>query len=200
MKKCLFIIVLIILTCYGCSTDKNIKDEESDKIDLIIEQNGNRIDIVDDTAEIRRSAFSMRFKFTRPDGILINASFHSETFNNSKEGLPFNELTGFKNTLISEQLFNKDNVIFISFGSPNFWYYSDDSDHRFNSILKSENGYLCTRDISCIIDLDDSDDKIDISKVKEDEIYLVIIKIEWNKDYTQMIERNRKMIKLKFIL
>lgn len=200
MKRCLFIIILIMLLCYGCSADKNIKDEKSDKIDLMIEQNGNRIDIVDDTAEIRRSNFSMRFKFAQPDGILINASFHAETFNNSKEGLPFNELSGFKNALISEQLFNKDRVIFISFSSPNFWYYGDDSDHRFNTVLKSENGYLCTREISGIIDLDESEDKIDISKVKENEIYLVIIKIEWNNDYTQMIEKSRKMIKLKFII
>jgi hypothetical protein len=178
----------------------NIKDEESDKIDLIIEQNGSRIDIADDTAEIRRSGFSMRFKFTRPDGILINASFHTESFNNAREGLPFTELSGFKNTLISEPLFNKDKVIFISFVSPNFWYYADDTDHRFNSILKSENAYFCTREITGIIDLDNSEDKIDISKVKENEIFLVIIKMEWNNDYTQMIEKNRKMIKLKFII
>ena len=200
MKKNLLIIISLIFICYGCSSEKNIKDEVSDIIDVTIEQGGNRINIVDDTAEIRRTKFSIRFKFSRPDAILINASFHPETFNNAKEGLPLYELKGFKNTLIAEELFNRDEVIFISLDSPNLWYYTDDSDHRFNNVLKSENGYLCTREISGIIDLDGAGDKIDIIKVKQNEIFLVIIKSEWNEDYTKMIEKNRKMIKLKFII
>ncbi len=200
MKKSLFIIISIILTFYGCSADKTIRDESLDIIDAVIEQNGTIIDIIDDTAEIRRSPFSIRIKFSRPDSIVVNASFHPETFNNAKEGLPANELAGFKNTIIEEQLFNKDKVLFISYDSPGIWYYSDDSDHRFSSVLKSENGYLCTRDISGIIDLDGTGDIIDISKIKESEIYIVMLKSEWNKDYTKMIEKNRKILKLKFII
>ena len=126
--------------------------------------------------------------------------FNAETFNNAKEGLPLNELSGFKNTGIAEELFNKDSVIYISFDSPNFWYYADDTDHRFNSVLKSENGYICTRDISGIVDLDGTGEKIDMIKIKQNEIFLVIIKSEWNEDYTKMIEKSRKVIKLKFII
>jgi len=200
MKKSIFIIISIIIICCGCSADKNIKNEIPDKIDVVIEQDGNIVNLIDDTAEIRRTRFSIKFKFTQPDSILINASFHPETFNNAKEGLPLNELAGFKNTGIAEELFNKNSVIFLSFNSPNFWYYADDFDHRFNNVQKSENGYLCTREISGIIDLDGTGDKIDIIRIRQSEIFLVIIKSEWNEDYTKMIEKNRKMIKLKFIL
>ncbi len=200
MNKSLYFILALIITFGGCSADKNIKNENFDLIDVSIEQGGNIISIIDDTAEIRRTNFYLKFKFVQQDSILINASFQAETFNNAKEGLPLNELTGFKNTGIAEELFNKDSVIYLSFDSPNFWYYTDDSDHRFNNVLQNENGYLCTREISGIVDLDGTGEKIDLIKIKEKEIFLVLIKSEWNEDYTRMIEKNRKIIKLKFII
>jgi len=200
MKKCLSIILFLIIALYSCSSDKNIKKDMRDTIDVYIEQNGNRVNIVDDTAEIRRTKFIIQFKFSQPDSILINASFHPETFNNAREGLSLNELSGFKNTGISEELYNKESLIYISFDSPNFWYYTDDTDHRFNNVLKSENGFLCVREISGVIDLDGSGEKTDITKISQKEIFLVIIKSDWNADYTRMIEKNRRIIKLKFIL
>ncbi len=200
MNKLLCIIILCFSAFYGCSPDKNIRNDVQNQIDISIEQGGNIINIVDDEAEIRRNAFSIKFKFTQPESILINASFQSETFNNAREGLPLSELAGFKNTGIAEELFNKDGVIYLSHDTPNFWYYAEDSDHRFNSILKSESGITCTREISGIADLDGKGDKIDIIKIKQNEIFLVIIKSDWNEDYTRMIERSRKIIKLKFII
>jgi hypothetical protein len=200
MNKFLYSILALIITFYGCSADKNIRKNSLDIIDVSIEQGGNTISIIDDTAEIRRTNFYLQFKFDQQDSILINASFLAETFNNAKEGLPLNELAGFRNTGIAEEPFNKDSVIYVSHDSPNFWYYTDDSDHRFNSILKNENGYICTREITGIINLDGSGEKVDLIKIKQKEIFLVIIKSEWNEDYTRMIERNRKIIKLKFIL
>ncbi len=200
MNKFLCFLILSFFTLYGCSADKNIKNDILNQIDVSIEQSGNNISIVDDVAEIRRTSFSIKFKFAQPDSILINASFHAETFNNAKEGLPLSELSGFKNTGIAEELFNKDMVLYISLDTPNFWYYADDSDHRFNSVLKSESGYSCTREISGIVDLNGSGNKTDIIKIKQNEIFLVIIKSDWNEDYTRMIEKSRKIIKLKFII
>jgi len=200
MNKFLCLITSVFILNSGCSTDKNIKNELADTIDLSIEQSGRNINIIDDIAEIRRTKFLITFKFSQPDSILINASFLSETYNNAKAGLPLNELTGFKETGIAEELFNKESIIYLSNNSPNFWYYSDDTDHRFNNILKTGNSYLCTREVSGLIDLDTSVERIDISKIRQNEIYLVVIKSEWNRDYTSMIEKNRKIIKLKFII
>ncbi len=200
MKRFLYFILSLIITFYGCSSDNNIRKNALDIIDVSIEQGGNTVSIIDDTAEIRRTGFSLKFRFAQQDSILINASFQAETFNNAKEGLPLQDLAGFRSTGIAEELFNKDSVIYVSNDSPNFWYYTDDSDNRFNNVLKNENGYLCTREINGVIDLEGSAEKIDLIKIKQKEIFLVIIKSEWNEDYTKMIEKNRKIIKLKFIL
>jgi hypothetical protein len=199
MKKILYILTVLILI-QGCSADKNIKKIKSDKIDITIEQDGNVIDIIDDTAEIRRTKFSFKIKFLQPESLLVNASFKSETFNNAKEGLPLADLSGFKNTGIAEDLFNRESAIYLSKDSPNFWYYSDDLDHRFTSVLKTEDGYICSRDVSCIIDLDGTGEKTDLIKIKEKAIYLVLIKIEWNESFSKMIEKSRKVIKLKFLI
>ncbi len=200
MKKWLLLIIPAVFAFYGCTAAGNIKKTVPDKIDITIEQGANIIGIVDDTAEIRRTAFTIKFRFDQPDNILINASFNAETFNNAREGLPLSDLLGFRKSGIAEELFNKESVIYISSDSPNFWYYADDRDHRFNSVIKNESGYTCVREISGIVDQDGNGDKVDIKQVKQNEIFLVIIKSEWNEDYTRMIEKNRKMIKLKFIL
>jgi hypothetical protein len=199
MKKSIYILIALIVY-YGCASDKNIKTEISDSIDLTIEQSGNIINITDDTAEIRRTKFTIKFKFPQPESVLVNASFKSETFNNAGEGLPLSDLSGFRNTGIAEDLFNRESVIYLSKNSPNFWYYADDADHRFNSVLKNESGYLCSRDISGIVDHDGTGEKIDLIKIRENTIYIVIIKIEWNDSYTRMIEKSRKLIKLKFVI
>lgn len=199
MKKIIYIITSIML-CFSCTTEKNIKTKISDSIIMTIEQGGNTIEINDDTAQIRRTKFSIILKFPRPESILVNASFKSETFNKAREGLPINELLGFKNTGIPEDLFNRESVIYLSKDSPNFWYYADDSDHRFNTVLKSETGYQCTREVSGIVDLDGSQEKTDLIKVRENTIYIVLIKVEWNESYTKIIEKARKFLKLKFVI
>ncbi len=188
------------IALYGCSSDQNIKKIQEDTIDISIEQDGHLINIFDDTAEIRRTRFSIKFRFSKPDTVFVHASFSPETFNNAKSGLPLNDLSGFKKTGIVEELFNRDSVIYLSLNSPNFWYYADDKEHKFNNVFKSEGKYLCTREISGIVDLDDSGEKIDLLKIRKSEIFLVIIKSEWNEDYTKMMEKCRKVIKLKFIL
>jgi hypothetical protein len=189
-----------MLLCFGCAAEKIKKQKISDTIDLTIEQSGNIIQINDDTAEIRRTKFTIILKFPQPESILVNASFKPDTFNNAREGLPINELAGFKHTGIPEDLFNRESVIYLSKDSPNFWYYADDSDHRFNSVLKSETGYVCSREISGIVDLDGSGEKIDLIKVRENIIYIVLIKVEWNESYTKIIEKHRKFLKLKFVI
>ena len=192
--------LIINIVCFNCSNKKNIKDDPADRIDVSVEQGDQIISIVDDTVEIRRGKFSLVFKFKQPDSVMVNAYFHPETFNNAHGGLPLDELAGFKDTGITEELYNKNSALYVSYKSPNYWYYVDDKDHRFTNVVKSGNELICTRDITNFIDFDGSGDKINIGNVMQKEFYLVIVKSEWNKDYTKRIEKSRRMIKFRFIL
>ncbi|MCL1865723.1 MAG: hypothetical protein FWF73_07935 [Spirochaetes bacterium] len=191
---------LINIAFLNCSNKELVKDDSTDRIDVSVEQGDQNIAIVDDAVEIRRRNFSLVFRFKQPDSVLVNASFHPETFNNANEGLPLDELAGFKDTGITEELYNKNSALYISYKSPNYWYYVDDKDHRFTSVVKNENGFICTREITSFIDFDGSGDKNNIGNVMQKEFYLVIVKSEWNRDYTKRIEKSRRMIKFKFIL
>ena len=200
MRKLIYIMILLHIAFINCSNKEIIKDDAADRIDVSIEQGDQDIAIVDDTVEIRRRKFTLIFKFKQPDSVLVNASFHPETFNNAYEGLPIDELSGFKDTGITEELYNKNSTLYISYKSPNYWYYVEDKDHRFTSISKTGNEFICTREITNFIDFDSTGDINNIGNVMQKELYLVIVKSEWNKDYTKRIERSRRMIKLKFIL
>ena len=199
MKK--IILLLLIVAFYtGCAGDKNITIKKAETISVTIEQEGQIITLSGDTAELKRAPFSLIFTLSRPDSIFTSASFETETFNNALAGLKIEELAGFKNPGTDEEPFNKSNILYISADTPNLWYYTDDTDHRFNSVVKSEKGFICRRDISSVINLDQKGEKTDVIKVKQDAIYLVIIMADWNEDYTRMIENSRKIIKLKFII
>ena len=200
MRKLIYIMVLINFALINCSNKKIIKDEIADRIDVYVEQGDQDIAIIDDTVEIRRRKFSLIFKFKQPDSVLVNASFHPETFNNACVGLPLDELSGFEDTGIIEELYNKNSALYISYKSPNFWYYVDDKDHRFTSIVKTEKEFICRREIASLIDFDGSGDNNNIGNVMQKELYLVIVKSDWNRDYTKRIEKSRRMIKFKFIL
>jgi hypothetical protein len=200
MRKFIYLMLLINIAFFNCSNKNIIKDDAADRIDVSVEQSDQIISIVDDTAEIRRIKFSLIFKFKQPDSVLVNASFHPETFNNAYEGLPLDELAGFKDTSITEELYNKNSALYISYKSTNYWYYVDDKDHRFTNVVKNEDEFVCTREIASFIDFDGSGDRTNIGNVMQKEFYLVIIKSEWNRDYTKRIEKSRRMIKFKFIL
>lgn len=193
-----FIILLTVL--FSACGGQNIKETEQREIEVFIEQGGNRIEIKNNTAELRRIPFSLIFTFSRPDSIFINASFNSETYNNAIIGIPLNELIGFKNPGIDEEPFNRQNLLYISAAAPNLWYYTDDTDHRFNLVKKSDPSIICQRNIISFMDIDSESNITEITKIKRDSIYLVILSVDWNEDYTRMIEKNRKMIRLKFII
>ena len=198
MRQIIFTILaaVIISSCSGSTRKKN---SEPGFIDLYLEQDGRIINIIDDTAMINRKQFRFVFSFSQPDSVLLNASFNPGSYELAGSGAPLIQIPGFINTGIAEELFNAESFMFISDDSPNYWYYSDDLDSRFDSVTKDERGYKCRRTVASFIDLGGKVEKQEISKIKQDTIYIVIAMIEWNDDFTQMIERSRRYFKIKFI-
>lgn len=197
MRK--FIAILICFTILtGCSSQSIIEDTNQNTINMSIKQNGERVEISDNTVQLRRAPFEFHFTLSQPDGFLVHASINNSTYLKAESGKPLAELPGFKDTSISEELFNKESILYLSDDTPSYWYYTDETDHRFNSIITGEAGYTCRRDIKSIIDSSTGKDKLASGQMKGDTIYIVIIKADWNKDYTERIELNRKLLKITF--
>lgn len=196
MRK-LFIII-IALTIAGCSSSTVIEDTSLNEINISIMQNNEIIEPENDTYRLRRAPFSIRLTFKQPDGLLVHASLNDRTYLKAESSHPLNELPGFSHTSISEELFNMESVIHISETAPGYWYYTDERDHRFNSVIPENRGYICIREISNIINVDSGKDPIPLSRMSGDTLYIVIMKTDWNQDYTKRIELNRKYFKIIF--
>lgn len=190
------LICFVILT--GCSSTSIKEEANQNIITMSIKQNDETVEIMDNTVQLRRAPFSFLFNFTQPDGLLVHASMDNSTYLKAESGKPLSELPGFKNTSISEELFNKESVLYLSDDAPSYWYYTDETDSRFNSVQHEETGFTCRRDIKSIIDVTTGKNKLVSGQMKGDTIYIVIIKADWNKDYTERIELNRKLLKIIF--
>jgi len=193
----LFAIILSLIIA-GCSSSTIIEDTTRNEINITIVQNNEVIEPENNTYRLRRAPFSIRLTFKQPDGVLIHTSLNDRTYLKAESAYPLNELPGFMNTSIAEELFNMESVIYVSESAPAYWYYTDETDHRFNTVVPGELGYLCIREISNIIDIDSGKEPVPLSRMKGDTLYLVIMKTDWNKDYTERIELNRKVIKIIF--
>ncbi len=191
-------ILIFIIILSGCSSKTVIEDVNPQIIDLKVIQDGERVEINENTVQLRRAPFTLLFTLLQPDGFLIHASIDDTTYAKAEAGYPLSELPGFSNTSISEELFNRESLIYLSSDSPSYWYYTDETDHRFNSVTPSDNGYICRRDINSIIDISTGEKMLIEGQKKNNTLYLVVIKADWNRDYTERIELNRKLLKITF--
>lgn len=199
IKKIMFIHIAAFMLYTGCGGNGQVKDDTAGFIDVYIEQDGRLINFIDNTAEIKKSQFRFVFTLRQPDGFLLNASFSPESYDAAAGGGGLETIPGFLNTGIAEELFNPEYTMFISSDSPNYWYYYSDSDSRFDSVTKEDDIIKCRRTISSVIDLDRNGEKKDTSRIIHDTIYIVIVRIEWNDNFTRMIEKSRRFLKIKLI-
>ena len=185
-----FIKVLIIFI--SLSILFSMKKVEKD-FDVYIEQKGKIIKSENEEVTLKKSAFDIVIEFTEPAGVLINASFNSQSYSFAHKGIPKNEISGFKNTGMAEHLSNPDNEILISFDAPSYWFFENEEKHRFNSVQYKKGKYICKRTIENFYDVDSG--KNTIVEEVEDPLYLVFIMSEYNQDFTKENELKRKMIK-----
>jgi hypothetical protein len=197
MRRFTAILIFIILLS-GCSSKTVIEEINPHIINLKIIQDRETVEIKDNTVQLRRAPFTLLFTLLQPDGFLIHASIDDKTYAKAEAGYPLSELPGFSNTSISEELFNRESLIYLSEDSPSYWYYTDETDHRFNSVTASAEGYICRRDINSIIDISTGKNMLLNGRGKNDTVYIVIIRADWNRDYTERIELNRKLLKITF--
>lgn len=197
MLKKLLAAPLLAITIFSC-TSGQFTEKAPAFIDVYLEQDGKIINFVDDTATVKPGQFRFVFNFSEPDSVFLNASFMPDSYNMAWSGYLIDEIPGFRNTGVTEEQLNAEYSISVSTDSPNYWYYTNDTDNRFDSVTKNDFGYSCRRTVSCIIDLDRNGQKTEVSKINGSILYLVIVKAEWNDNFTGRIEHARRSLKIIF--
>ncbi len=190
-------LLFALLSCGG--NRELIRDSQFDEFTLEIEQNDILIQPANGAVSLSKSPFSIIIKFDRPGGVFINASFNESSLTPARNGVPEKEINGFKGAIIAEGLFNQDEALTISDNSPSYWYYTKDDDHRFSSVRTDAQGVItCKRRVTGFSIYDKSESLIDINDVAGRKLYLTVIKIEWNYDFTSKIEKKRDTLIIDF--
>ncbi|MCP4133953.1 MAG: hypothetical protein GY754_23485 [bacterium] len=197
----LFLLILLFTTtyCSGCFKRNGTTVKRGFlHFKVSIEQDGLTKDIENNEVELLKKPFSIVIHFPEPDSVFVNASFEPGSFMAAFEGKKVEEVVGFEGKGMAEELFNKEETLMLSNSSPNFWQYASANEHRFSDVITKEGVYICKRNVSHIINVDNDNEKITVSNLKGNALYLVIMKMEWNEDYTQKIEKKREFIKISF--
>jgi len=191
--------VVLIFILFGCSGNNiNLVKPGFNHFRFSIEQDGIVKDVENHEIAIKRKPFFIVIYFQAPDGIFLNASLSDNSYKAALEGKNASEITGFEGTVLSEELFNKNETLMLSEKSPCFWQYASINEHHFSQVVEKAGVLICRRRVSHVVDMDTDKETIAVSDTKKNELNLVIMKMEWNDDYSSKTEKKREMVKIKY--
>ncbi len=191
--------LLIILMCacimLTAATPEPASTQESyPHFTLSIEQDGKQIPITHNTVTLNKSAFDIVLTLSDTMGVLVNASFNKKTFKRAADNQPQNKLPGFNETGLADGLQNPDNIVYVAIEAPNYWFYENDSIHRFNSVEWKNNLLICKRTIAHIHDVNTQSD-MNITDVKQP-LYLVFMHLNYDGGFSNPVEVQRAYVKI----
>ncbi len=162
------------------------------------QQDGRSIPIENHQVILKKKTFTIVLYFRQSDSVLVNASFSPESFDQARAGRPLKDIPGFSDLGMAEEAFNPKTLLMISATAPHYWYYLNDSNHRFNDISRTNRMWVCRRIIGQVMYRDITRKTIPVQDISENELYLVFMKTEWTKDFSQQFEKQREYVKMIF--
>ncbi|MCU0428988.1 MAG: hypothetical protein MUF42_03370 [Cytophagaceae bacterium] len=164
---------------------------------VLIEQGGVIITPNNGEINLKKGEFNIVFELSEPMGVLVNGSFQETTYERAVKGKPKSDLPGFENTGMAEGLLNPDKEIFISNDAPNYWFYDDKENNRFNSVEVVNEKLICKRIIQNFYEVE-TKKNIKVENVSKP-LYLVFISYRQGKSIVDEIETKREWVKINWI-
>ncbi len=191
-------LIALMLIFFSCSPG-SIRNKSSFEFFRVgIEQDGMEKDIENTEVLLYKKPFTLIISFNGPDGIFVNASVDPQSYNLARDGVDLARIKSFDETVVAEESLDNDEVLIISKTSSNFLYYENENDHQFDIITAASGILQCRKKISTLINLDVAKKKLNIAEIKDDAIYLVFMKLDWNENFSKKIEKKRYCLKIIF--
>ncbi len=162
------------------------------------QQDGQIAPVENHQVILKKKAFTILLYFKQPESVLVNASFYPESFKQAQAGRPFKDIPGFSDLGMAEEPFNPKSLLMLSSTAPHYWYFIDDSNHRFNNISQKDGVLVCHRIIGQVMYRDTTKAVRPIRDITENELYLVFMRTEWAQDFSQQFEKQRDYVKVIF--
>jgi hypothetical protein len=195
MKYKLLFTISILLAFIFSFTVKPLKKEKP-QFAINFYQEGQKIDILNNTVILKKKEFDIQFELNQPMGILVATSYNNETFERAQRGFTLDQIPVFESTGMAEEENNKNKEVLMSNEGLSYWYYDNDKENRFNKIEKKEGKIIVTRSIRKIVEVEN-----DITRKMEEiekPIYMVFATYKYNKDFTKKFEYQRFYVKIEF--
>ncbi|MFW5840715.1 MAG: hypothetical protein ACOCZE_09060 [Planctomycetota bacterium] len=164
---------------------------------LSVKQAGRDVPIRNRTVELRRGGFDLIFAFPVPSGVFVNASARPDF---GREALAGADLAG-QSPLVGLDEPNPA-VLRITDRKWQYWYYLGPGISKFTDVREVQPGqgqritWVCRKGILGY--RVGSDRPVDLRSYPYDDLYLVIIKADWNAGHTQRVEQAREVLHIRF--
>jgi hypothetical protein len=163
---------------------------------LGIEQDGQKLSIRDHEVTLKKRPFEVLVAFSSPDAVLVNASFHAESYEAAKRGTPIGSIPGFAGSSVREELFNKDRTLIVGDETYHNWKCYSQSICNFDEVTSREGAVVCRRTVAKCQEPGES--AVDVANIDSPAIYLVFIRKQWSADPAQRVEKQRDYLKIAF--
>jgi hypothetical protein len=161
-----------------------------------VEQDGRRVRPRRGVHLLRRRPFDLVITFPGPDSVLVNSWTAPGSYNAARAGAPLARIAGFKQTGMAEGKHNQQRDLMLSPDSPQYLYYTSDADHRFNRVRRRGERVIAHRTVANLFL--PSRRTTPLRRFGGRDLYLVLVKYLWSKDYSARDEKQRAALHLRF--
>lgn len=163
---------------------------------VVIKQDGKVIEPVNDVYDLKKSPFVFEFTAANLEGFLVGATTNKDIYTGAV-GVFNTEVPWFQSTGMAEEMYNKDQEMFLMDSAPSYWYYTGVKDHRFDKNPKGNSKqWTATRTITRFYDIM-VDQPVNL-KDMDDSVYLLMYEPTYNKEYDLTGKKNLFQATLRF--
>lgn len=199
--------MLLVPTCLvGClDSDRRMQSGQgnplgvlsNDYFGLSVKQAGRAVPIHGRTVELNRAGFELIFAFPVPSGVFVNASARPDFFRMAIEG---GDLAGAAPLVGIEQ--DNPAVLHLNRAKWHYWYYLGPGISKFTDVRKVQPGpnsritWVCRKALGGY--RVETGRAVDFRSYPYDDLYLVIVKGDWDTTHTRRIEQAREVLHIRF--
>lgn len=127
--------------------------QQNNGVSVVIKQNGKALALTNGVVHLKNTDFVFEVKANQTEGVFVAATYDKALYL-SAIGEAELDVPWFENTAMADDMYNPNKEIVISDELPNYWFYTNAKEHRFDKHPKgTSTQYTATRTIHQFNDL-----------------------------------------------
>ncbi len=187
------LLLLLVLSCGGGV----MRQDGPFLLDVSVRQGEKSVRGAVGTVTLEKAPFSLVFTARGPFSVYVHACMEDTSYRAAAEGKWVGDIPGFSGSGTLEGAQNPESALVFAPDEPNYWFFTSEEEHRFTSVSRNFGKLVCEREIKRFV-FTDKGTTIPVDEYRGDSVYLVIMELEWNRDYSEKLEKSRRLLKIDF--